>query len=210
MTRSSEAGTDEPHVWRSFLQEPAAYADPEHLARSFNHAVSPAGCKRLLQSERLHERLSELLNDHFELPAPSATPESDVDEADRRVASTSRERLDEIVLRAGAVYWGNVLAGTILGRNAAALREVLNTELSTFAVANKDLAGPMQPLEPLETLRERIEADGWRCLAAWCEVVDPAISTRFRLKAPRSSPLQEAPAESFNETGPAIIRRTAL
>ncbi len=210
MTQSREAQLDEPDVWGSFLREPAAYAHWEHLAQCFDQAVSLAGSKRLLQCERLRERLSEVLNVHFELPPFSAASEIEVDQVDRKIAAASPERLDDIALRAGAVYWGNVFAGTILGRNAAALREVLGADLSALAVANKDLAGPMQPLDPVETLRARIEADGWRCLAAWCEAVDPAIGVRFRLKVPLSSALQEAPPESFYKTGPAIVRRTAL
>ncbi|MCT7376836.1 Yop proteins translocation protein K [Chelativorans salis] len=195
--------------WESFLREPAAYADPERLALCFMGKISNRACERLLANGRLHGRLSTLLAEYYALARLPDDDAHTADNADRRIALWNVDRLSNLILQSGAIYWSDVLASTILGREAAALRAVFNGELTTFAVANKDLAGPPQPIEPIETLKERVEADGWRCLAAWCHAVDPAIGARFRLKLPPTTPLEEIPAPPFVETGPEIVRRAA-
>ncbi|WP_163266866.1 SctK family type III secretion system sorting platform protein [Chelativorans alearense] len=193
--------------WLAFLREPAAYAAPERLAPCFAGAVSWRGCERLLAEKRLRPRLSALLRRQYDLPSVINEAEEDFDPDDRLIALSSGERVADLVLRAGAIYWANTIAGAVLGREAAALRTALGGELCALAVANKDIAGPPQPIGPVETLRDRVEGDGWKCLAAWRHAVDPAIGARFRLKLPLSAPLDDAPEESFAASGPAIVRR---
>lgn len=194
--------------WKTFLWEPAAYADPERLALCFEGKIGRGACERLLANGRLYDRLSTLLEEYYAL-APLSDDADTVNDLDRKIALSSVDGLNDLILRAGAVYWADVLASTILGRKAAALRAVLDGELITFAAANRGLAGPPQPIEPIETLRERVETDGWRCLAAWRHAVDPAIGARFRLKLPVNAPLDEIPASPFVEAGPEIVRRAA-
>ncbi|TWG99546.1 YOP protein translocation protein K (YscK) [Mesorhizobium sp. J18] len=208
MKGQGESGQADRDDLRSFLEEPASYAAVEHLEPCFDHAISRQACERLLADRRLNERLSGLLAQHYELPGMPAGAEQDLDPADRSIVLSDSQNIGEIVLRAGAIYWANTIAGTVLGREAAALHAALGSELCAFAVANKDLAGPRQPVEPSETLRDRIMADGWRCLAAWCRAIDPAISARFRLKLSPSAPLGEAEMP-FAEIGPAVVRRVA-
>ena len=209
MKGQGEFGQADQDGLRSFLEEPAAYAAVEHMELCFDHAISRQACERLLADRRLRRRLSDLLAKRFELPDMPAAAEKELDPIDRSVALSDSRGIGEIALRAGAIYWANTIAGTVLGREAAALHNALDGELCAFAVANKDLAGPRQSVEPFETLRDRIMADGWRCLAAWCRTVDAAIRTRFRLKLPPSAALDEALEAPFAELGPAVVRRAA-
>ena len=104
----------------------------------------------MLRSQRLHQRLSVLLLDRYGLSG--AVSNEPADEIDLAIALSSAEELEELALRAGAIYWAGSLAAVIDGRQAAALQAALGAEICAFAVANRDLAGPMQPLEPLEDI----------------------------------------------------------
>ena len=190
-----------------FVQLPSTYADPAWLVSCFGGAISQEAGRRLLASRRLRKRLSHLLADQHQLPA--ADEVQVIDEADQPIAYASAEQLSEIAMKAGAIYWAATLARTISGREAAMLRNGLGSALCTLALANKDLAGPEQPLEPLVTIRERVEADGWRCLAAWRQAVGEPVTARLRLKLPPHSPLGEPPVAAFATIGPQIIRRLA-
>ncbi|MCR4264837.1 hypothetical protein [Nitratireductor sp. ZSWI3] len=192
-----------------FLWQPSRYADPARLISCFGGAVDLETGKRLLATRRLDKRLSRLLTERFHLPPPALQDNRSIDEADWPVACAPADRLAEIAIRAGAVYWAATLARTISGREATALREQLGAALCSLAVANKDLAGPQQPLDPLETVRQRVEADGWVCLAAWCEAAGPVVASRVRLKLPPQNPLEAPAAPAFAEIGPLIVRRVA-
>jgi hypothetical protein len=149
--------------WRTFTSNPAGYADVARLAQCFDGAIGEAACQRMLQSQRLHERLSELLLDHYGLSG-------------------------------------------VVSNEPAALQAALGADLCTFAVANRDLAGPMQPLEPLEDIHGRVYADGLSCLGAWCQAMPGDTSMRVRLKL-MPHELVDQTAAPFVETGPAIVRR---
>jgi hypothetical protein len=64
-------------------------------------------------------------------------------------------------------------------------------------------------LAPFDTLLTRIESDGWRCYAAWCDEVAPPIAARARLKAPPGS--IEPPTDPyFKDHGAEIFRQSVL
>lgn len=191
--------------WRTFMSNPAFYADAARLAQCFDGTIGEAACERMLRSQRLHERLSELLLDHYGLTA--AVSDEPADEVDRAIALSSGEELEELALRAGAIYWAGSLAAVIDGRQAAALQAALGPDLCAFAVANRDLAGPMQPLEPLEAIHHRVYADGLSCLGAWCQAMPGDTGMRVRLKLIPHELVDQTTAAPFAEAGPAIVRR---
>ncbi|RWH84579.1 MAG: hypothetical protein EOQ86_02275 [Mesorhizobium sp.] len=191
--------------WQAFMANPAGYADAARLAQCFDGTIGEAACERMLRSQRLQERLSVLLLDRYGLSgAVSSEP---ADEMDLAIALSSAEELEDLALRAGAIYWAGSLAAVIDGRQAAALQAALGAEICAFAVANRDLAGPMQPLEPLEDIHSRVHADGLRCLGAWCHAMPGETSMRVRLKLMPHALVDQPTAEPFAETGPAIVRR---
>lgn len=191
--------------WQTFMSNPAGYADAARLAQCFDGTISEAACERMLRSQRLHERLSELLLDRYGLGG--AVSDEPADEVDRAIALSSGEELEELALRSGAIYWAGSLAAAIDGREAAALQAALGADLCTFAVANRDLAGPMQQLEPLEDIHRRVYADGLSCLGAWCQAMPGDTSMRVRLKLMPHELVDQTTAAPFAETGPAIVRR---
>jgi hypothetical protein len=207
MTEAAQAAGVE---WRAFMQKPALYAAAGRLTPCFGGSIGEKGCARMLAAGRLEGRLSRLLLEHYQLSdaAPDTGPR--MDETDRTIALANADRLGEIALYAGAVYWAAPLAGAIRRETTAALHAQLGTALCEFAIVNRDLAGPEQPIEPVEGLRERVEADGWRCLAAWCCAVAQEVGTRVRLKLAPLPQLDDPVPAPFAETGPAIVRRVAV
>lgn len=202
MTRARSEQAASPQ-WQAFMSGPASYADAARLAECFDGMISEAACQRMLQSQRLHERLSKLLLEHYRLSYAADEPS---DEVDRAIALSSGEELEELALRSGAIYWAGSLAAVIDGREADALQAALGADLCTFAVANRDLAGPVRPLEPLEDIRSRIYADGVSCLGGWCQAMSGETGTRVRLKL-MPHELIDRTVEPFVECGPAIVRR---
>jgi hypothetical protein len=199
--------TEPDAVWRSFMTEPAQYIHAERLAHCFGGAFPAGLCVRMRATPRLASRLSSLIASHYELPPAAA--EDKFDAADKAVALAPAESLTEIVRRAGAIFWSAAIANTVLARDVSALQSCVGEALCALAVKHRDLSGPEQPLAPFDTLAERVTADGWRCLAAWCDAVDPALGARTRLKLPVRDGLDAPPPSPFTEIGPAIIRRAA-
>ncbi|TIN10702.1 MAG: hypothetical protein E5Y14_09175 [Mesorhizobium sp.] len=191
--------------WQTFMSNPAGYADAARLAQCFGGTIGEAACERMLRSQRLHQRLSVLLLDRYGLSG--AVSNQPADETDLAIALSSGEELEELALRAGAIYWAGSLAAVIDGRQASALQAALGAEICAFAVANRDLAGPMQPLEPLDDIDRRVHADGLRCLGAWCQAMPGETSMRVRLKLMPHALVDQPTAEPFAEAGPAIVRR---
>ncbi|KUM28951.1 hypothetical protein AU467_01495 [Mesorhizobium loti] len=190
--------------WRAFLCNPAGYTDAARLAECFGGTIGEAACERMRQSQRLQERLSKLLLDHYGLSCAAGEP---ADEADRMIALLSGEELEELALRSGAIYRAGSIAAVIDGREAAALQAALGADICSFAVANRDLAGPVQPLEPLEEVHGRVLADGLSCLGAWCQTMPRDTSMRVRLKLMPHELIDQTAAVPFAEVGPAIVRR---
>ncbi|TIT85606.1 MAG: hypothetical protein E5W59_24810, partial [Mesorhizobium sp.] len=169
----------------------------------FDGTISEAACERMLRTQRLQQRLSNLLLERYRL---SCAVDEPADAVDRAIALSSGEELEELVLRSGAIYWAGNLAAVIDGREADALQVALGADLCTFAVANRDLAGPLQPLQPLEDIHRRVYADGLSCLGAWCQAMPGGTSMRVRLKL-MPHELVDQTTEPFAEAGPAIVRR---
>jgi hypothetical protein len=192
--------------WRAFMTEPAAYINPERLAGCFGGALPASLCGRMLAVPRLTDRLSQMIASHYRLPPPT---EDGVEAADRAIALAPVARLPEIASRAGAIWWAAAIANTVMARDVSALHAAVGEALCSFAVKHRELTGPEQPLTPLETLSERMTADGWRCFAAWCDTVDPATGARSRLKLPVLDALSGTLPEPLAKAGPAIIRRAA-
>lgn len=203
MTETRSKQTTSPE-WQAFVSNPASYVDATRLVECFDATIGEAACERMLQSQRLHERLSELLIECHRL---SSAVEEPADEVDRAIALSSGEELEELALRAGAIYWAGNLAAVIAGREAAAWQAALGADLCVFAVANRDLAGPVQRLEPLEDIYGRVYADGLDCVGAWCRTMPGDTSMRVRLKLVPHELVDQAAAGPFAEIGPAIVRR---
>ena len=193
--------------WATLMRQPAAYVDLARLDACFNNKVGMALCGRLRGAGRLQERLSATITEHYALPAPVA-PEA-LSEADRAIALLGAEELADLVSRAGAIFWANAIANVVLAADVRWLHEQLGEELCALALANRNLAGPAPPLEPLDGVEARIREDGERCLAAWCRAQPAAVGVRVRLKRAPSAALDDAPQDPFAEIGAPIVRCAA-
>lgn len=192
-------------AWDAFWELPALQADPKRLAACFDGAIGEEACEHMLQSERLRQRLSALLLDRLQMGREPI----DVSDADAVVALSDAEKLEQIAFHAGAVYWSASFAGSILGSTAARLHEQLGEPVYSLAVANRELAGPPQDLQPWDGLRDRVLADGWRCVGAWCHAVPTAVGRRVLVKLPPDELIDTPPGATFGEQGTAIARRVA-
>ncbi len=193
--------------WRLFLKEPARHIDASRLAACFDGVVPASLSQQMLENERLRTRLSALVQTHYALDG-GIDPQT-LEDADRIVAMASLHQLASLVLRAGAIWWSGAIAGTVLAKAVGALQQQLGDELVSYAIGQRDLTGPMQSLEPLDGVGERIEADGWRCLAAWCDAAPAGLGTRVRLRLPVGTLADQPAPEAFKDKGVAIIRRAA-
>jgi hypothetical protein len=193
--------------WRFFLQDAAGHIDASRLAACFDGAVPASLSQQMLENERLRTRLSALVQTQYELDG-GIDPQG-LDGADRIVAMAGLHDLASLVLRAGAIWWSGAIAGTVLAKAVAALQQQLGDELVSYAIGQRDLTGPAQSLEPLDSVGERIEADGWRCLAAWCDAAPAGLGTRVRLRLPEGTLADQPAPEAFRDKGIAIIRRAA-
>jgi hypothetical protein len=193
--------------WETFMRQPAAYIDASRLADCFDHQFSAELCGRLQGADRLRNKLSTLVNTHYALAAPVA--EDAVDDLDRNIALSPVERLAEVVRRAGAIYWANAIANVLLAEKVSQLHEQLGEALCAFALANRDLSGPLEVLEPVADAGTRVTEDGERCFAAWCQSLSEAVAARVRLKLPPRQALDGPPVGHFAAIGPSILRRAA-
>jgi hypothetical protein len=198
--------------WGTFMWRSADYIDAGRLAACFDNAFSPELCERLRGASRLQDRLSQLIDNRYALAAPIA--EDVIEDGDRTIALSPAERLLDLIRRAGAIYWANAIANVVLAEEVRWLHEQLGGALCAFALANRDLSGPGETLEPLVSVSERITEDGERCFAAWCQSLPEAVGARVRLKlSARYEPSTYGPgeglAESFAAIGPSIVRRAA-
>ncbi|MFE0014584.1 SctK family type III secretion system sorting platform protein [Mesorhizobium sp. NPDC059054] len=190
--------------WQEFWSNPADYADAGWLSDCFDGKVGFEACERMLETPRLQPRLSKLLAERNELTTDD--PPQLPDHIDRQIALVSGEDLERLALRAGAIYWANSLAAVIDGRQAGAIQTALGPELCAFAVANRDISGPVRPLEPLDGLSGRIFADGLSCLESWLQDMPPQLSKRVRLRLANGLP-GLGDATQVAELGARILRR---
>lgn len=193
--------------WGAFMGRSVDYVDADRLAACFDDAFSPGLCERLRATGRLHDRLSKLIDRRYALPAPVA--EAAMEDSDRNIALSPAERLTDLIRRAGAIYWANAIANVVLAEEVRWLHEQLGEALCAFALANRDLSGPGETLEPLTNASARVTEDGERCFEAWCQSVPEAVAARVRLKLPTTYGPDGAEAEPFAAIGPSIVRRTA-
>jgi len=193
--------------WETFMRQPAAYIDAARLAVCLDNQFSAELCGRLQGAGRMRDKLSALINTHYALAAP--VEEVAVGELDRDIALSPIERLAEIVRRAGAIYWGNAIANVLLAEKVSRLHEQLGEAVCAFALANRDLSGPDEVLEPIADAGARMTEAGERCFAAWCQSLSDAVAARVRLKLPPSQGLDGPPGIAFAEIGPSIVRRAA-
>jgi hypothetical protein len=193
-------------AWRAFVDEPVGYMHPSRLASAMGGELSPELSVSLARCGRLNGRLSALIAERMRLPA--LADDTVIDAQDQAIAMAPAGELIGIALRAGAIFWSGAMANAVRGEHVAALESALGADLCRLAIKNRDLAGPERPLEPFDTLSERVIVDGWRCYAAWCDAVPPAIGMRARLKTAEGD-LDRAAEKPFAQIGPAIIRRVA-
>ncbi|TIT77941.1 MAG: hypothetical protein E5W45_06595, partial [Mesorhizobium sp.] len=64
MTRTGSQQTASPE-WQAFMSNPASYADAARLADCFDGTISEAACERMLRTQRLQQRLSNLLLERY-------------------------------------------------------------------------------------------------------------------------------------------------
>lgn len=193
--------------WQAFLSNPAAYADAARLVPCFDGSIDEAACLCMLGLPRLHGRLSGLLKERYGLSLETAAPADDID---RAIALASGEALEDIALRSGAIYWAGSLASVIAGRQAAALQAALGADTYAFALANRDLTGPLRPTGPLEDVHGLVYEDGLRCLGAWCQSLSGDTGMRVRLKLMPHALIDQKADEAFVRAGPAIVRRAMV
>jgi len=145
-----------------------------------------------------------VLMERYGLSLETTPPADDID---RAIALASGEALEDIALRSGAIYWAGSLASVIAGRQAAALQAALGADAYAFALANRDLTGPLRPIGPLEDVHGLVYADGLRCLGAWGQSLSGDTGMRVRLKLMPHALIDQKADEAFVKTGPAIVRR---
>lgn len=189
------------------MRRPAAYIDASRLAVCFDHQLSAELCGRLKGADRLQDKLSTLINSRYALAAPVA-PDA-VDDLDRDIALSPVQRLADVMRRAGAIYWANAIANVLLAEEVSQLHRQLGEAVCAFALANRDLSGPRDELEPVAGAGARVTADGERCFAAWCQSLPEAVAARVRLKLPPRLAFDASPEVPLAAIGPSIVRRAA-
>jgi hypothetical protein len=196
--------TSEVTAWRGFMFTPGRYAEPAHVRSCFNDAISVQLAAKLVACARIEDRLSNLLIAHYRLPRwldLEACPKKD-----RAVALLPLAEFAGVARRAGAIYWSASLATAVFGSEVAALQRQLGEDLYQFALAHRDLAGPIQGLRPLEALDAKFLADGWRCFEGWRRSQQRAVAERVLLKLPSGYEAGAPLDRIFLEKGPEIVR----
>jgi hypothetical protein len=193
--------------WATLMNRPGAYVDPSRLTTCFEGSISPRLCERLRDASRLQDRLSALITNFYALAAPFEMEK--VNPADQMVALLPAVQMGDLIRRAGVVYRANAIANVVRAEEVRWLRSRLGETLYAFALANRDLSGPVTKLDLEDGADAQITEDGFRCLGAWCQSQPAAIGERVRLKNPANPALDDAAQSPFNELGPAIIRCAA-
>lgn len=199
---------DSDQQMRDALNEPLENIHPGRLALCFGGTIGSGLAADLKSSERLNERLNQVIKAHYNLPDSFAEPDA-VTSPDPEIAALPTASLQEVALRAGVIYWSKPFAAAILTADVTALHAEIGEELYRYALKNKAWSGPDQKLPQHGTLTRHVTGAGLMCLSAWCERTDPAIAVCVRLKMP-PDPVFDAPvSEDYLEIGPKIIRHIA-
>lgn len=204
MTAPGDNAID-PAEWKAFLAHPSAYIHRDQLQSMFDGTVPAGLCERLQGEPRLKTRLSSLIEEHYRLE-PWVDEDACAQE-DRAVAMLPLEGFQALIRRAGTIYWSASIAALVLAQDILALYGVLGEELCVSALRHRDLSGPLQQLQPFDTLGERVDADGRLCLAAWCAGQPESIAARVNLKFPKAISADGDEIKPFLDLGPAIVRR---
>ena len=203
------AATMQDTAWRSFMSDPASYAEGSRLAVCFGETVTPALGSKLLENTRVQPQISALLVARYEL---ADVAESELKPEDRAVALLPARGLQDVAKLAGAIYWSSAIASAVLAKDVQALHNSVGADICARAIKHRDLGAPGLSLAVLDTavpdkFVERMTEDGWKCLAAWCDAMPVGVAKRVRLKLPASPPLDTQAASPFTERGPNIVRR---
>lgn len=194
-------------LWDELMTRPSCYINELRLRACLEGSFSAAACRKLKASSRGQSRLSHVISARY-LLAGWVDPEQ-CNEADRVIALTSGERLAEIAMRAGAIFWSAEIAKVVQSKYAAVLYRQLGESICRSAIANRDLAGPVGRLKLVRDLVAMVKEDGLRCLSAWCQAQPSGVSRRVRLKLPPAEAFDRAQRSPFVEVGPVIVRRAA-
>jgi hypothetical protein len=208
--RTMVAARDERPVlelWDELMTRPCRYINDLRLSACLEGSLSAEACRKLKASSRGQSRLSQVISTRYLLTG-WVDPEQ-CNEADRVIALTSGERLAEIAMRAGAIFWSTEIARVVLSKHAASLHRQLGESICASAIANRDLAGPVGRLKLVRDLVALVKEDGLRCLSAWCQAQPSGVSRRVRLKLPPAEAFDRTPRSPFVDVGPVIVRRAA-
>jgi YOP proteins translocation protein K (YscK) len=194
-------------LWDELMTRPSCYINELRLSACLEGNLSAEACRKLKTSSRGQSRLSDVISARYLLTG-WVDPEQ-CNEADRVIALSSGQRLTEIAMRAGAIFWSAEIVRVVASKHVASLHRQLGESVCASAIANRDLAGPVGRLKLVRDLVALVKEDGWRCLNAWCQAQPSGVSRRVRLKLPPAEAFDRAPRSPFVEAGPAIVRRAA-
>lgn len=204
---SEEPAGDGPQdVWTIFQTAPARLVHPRHIVQAYDEAISTETALRLQESSRVQRPLARLLCEHYRLPPASSCARPS--EEDLELLALPREQMDHYCRAAGAVFWGEVLAGEIRSREVAEMKSRIGEDAFRLAIHNRDLAAGRPPPDDLDQLVQAIEADGRKCWASWQAALPEPLAAWLRL---RQETAEDAPFSEPDDAGrgAAIVRRLA-
>ncbi|WP_350308594.1 hypothetical protein [Ochrobactrum vermis] len=150
--------------------------------------------------------MSQRLIAHYDLPSPT---EETVGEEDRSIALIPSARFGELILRSGAVFRANAIAGIIDRRQAIRLETLLGEDVITSALRNRELAAENRPLGDVELALDEIVTDGWGCFHGWGLHASDIVVARLKLKFADEIPEKDRVTVEHRELGAGIVRRVA-
>ncbi len=197
-------GSDD--IWTVFQTAPARLVHPRHIVQAYDEAISTETALRLQQSSRVQRPLARLLCERYRLPPASSCARPS--EEDLELLALPREQMDLYRNMAGAVFWGEVLAGEIRSREVAEMKSRIGEDAFRLAIHNRDLAVSRPPPDNLDQLVQAIEADGRTCWASWQAALPEPLAAWLRL---RQETADDAPFSEPDDAGrgAAIVRRLA-
>lgn len=151
--------------------------------------------RRLAGSGRFARRLEAIVEDRLG-PMPVVLP------ADcAAVLALDGDALQELALRAGAVWHGRAISQAISGSAVRSLIAAIGAELRQLGLEQgwrrQGISAPFNP----EQIASDLQQDGQACLHAWCRGQPPSVGRRVALRLP---PLPE-PDDEHLAIGPGII-----
>ncbi len=200
------AGGRPDDIWTAFQTAPARLVHPRYIVQAYDGTISTETASRLQRSSRVQRPLARLLCEHYRLPPASSCarpPEEDLE-----LLALPREQVDHYCRAAGAVFWGEVLAGEIRSREVAEMRSGIGENAFRLAIHNRDLAASRLPPDNLDQLLQAIEADGRKCWASWQAALPEPLAAWLRLWQETAENAAFSEPDDA-ERGAAIVRRLA-